>query len=333
MTATAAGSAAATERALAARFAASLRRLFSGEGRLGLAVSGGADSLALLLLTQALRPGSFAVATVDHGLRPGAGGECAMVADVCAARAIPCTILRVTPKAGNLQARARDARYASLGHWAADHGLAALLTAHHADDQAETLLMRLNRGSGPVGLAGVRARGTVPGTALPLLRPLLAFRRAELAALVHAHGLLPVDDPSNADPRFDRVRIRRALAAADWLDPAAVAASAAHLADGAEAIAWAADREWAELVGEEEGGLHYRPQAPRAVRLAIVIRALTRLGRAPRGSDAARLLDVLEAGGSGNAGGVLARATADGWLFTPEPPRRAGGLLPDNEMV
>ncbi|WP_347302072.1 tRNA lysidine(34) synthetase TilS [Croceibacterium sp. TMG7-5b_MA50] len=321
MNATAAGSAAATDPALAARFAASLARLQPTAGRIGLAVSGGADSLALLLLAQAVRPGGFAVATVDHGLRPAAAAECAMVADVCAARAIPCTILSVRPDAGNLQARARDARYAALGAWASDHGLGALLTAHHADDQAETLLMRLNRGSGTAGLSGVRARGKVPGSDLPLLRPLLGFRRRDLAALVRAHGLTAVNDPSNSDIRFDRVRVRQALEQADWLDPAALAASAAHLADGAEALAWAADREWAEQVKQQGSALRYLPHAPRAIRLAIVTRALALLSHAPRGGDAARLLDLLEGGSGGNVAGVLARALPDGWLFTPEPPR------------
>jgi tRNA(Ile)-lysidine synthase len=90
-------------------------------------------------------------------------------------------------------------------------GLDALATAHHADDQAETLLARLNRGSGVAGLAGVRARGIVPGTRLPLIRPLLGWRRADLGEVVAAAGLTPVQDPSNSDDRFDRARIRKAL--------------------------------------------------------------------------------------------------------------------------
>jgi len=322
MTATAAGSAATAEAELAARFAASLARLQpASAGPIGLAVSGGADSLALLLLTQATRPGSFAVATVDHGLRAEAAAECAAVADLCHARAIPCTVLRVTPAAGNVQSAAREARYAALAGWAAEHGLSAIATGHHADDQAETLLMRLNRGSGLAGLAGIRASGLVPGTILPLLRPLLGFRRQELAGLVAAHGLRPAEDPSNGDRRFDRVRMRQAIGQADWLDPVAIAASGAHLEEAAAAMSWAAEREWAEQVEQADGALRYRPAAPRAIQLMVAARALAALGQTPRGGDVARLLDRLEAGGSGNVAGVLARATADGWLFNPEPPR------------
>ncbi|KHL24404.1 hypothetical protein PK98_10115 [Croceibacterium mercuriale] len=322
MTATAAGSAAAAEAGLAARLAASLARLHpASAGPIGLAVSGGADSLALLLLMQAVRPGSFAVATVDHGLRAEAAAECAAVEEICSARAIPCAVLRVTPAPGNVQAAARAARYAALAGWAARHALAAIATAHHADDQAETLLMRLNRGSGLPGLAGVRAAGLVPGSTLPLLRPLLGFRRRELAEVVARHDLRPADDPSNADPRFDRVRVRQAIAAMEWLDPVAVAASAGHLGEAAAALDWAAAREWDERIEQLDGALRYRPLAPRAIRLAVATRVITSLGQTPRGGDVARLLDRLEAGGSGNVAGVLARSTTDGWLFSTEPPR------------
>ena len=181
--------------------------------------------------------------------------------------------------------------------------------------------MRLNRGSGLAGLAGVRAAGLVPGTTLPLLRPLLGFRRGELARLVAANGLQAAHDPSNADPRFDRVRIRQALAHAPWLDPAAIAASAAHLEEAAQALDWAAEREWNERVDQRDGALRYRPLAPRAIRLAVIGRAIAQLGQTPRGGDVARLLDQLEAGGGGNVAGVLARDTMDGWLFSAEPPR------------
>ncbi|HTM19329.1 MAG TPA: tRNA lysidine(34) synthetase TilS, partial [Kofleriaceae bacterium] len=172
----------------AERFAADLARLWPEGGRLGLAVSGGPDSLALLLLAQAAIPGRFAVATVNHGLRPEAAGECAMVERVCGERGIPCVTLAVKTGAGNLQAAARAARYAALAEWAGREGLSAIATAHHADDQAETLLMRLNRASGLAGLAGVRARGVLPEGKLPLLRPLLRWRRAELAAVVTEAG-------------------------------------------------------------------------------------------------------------------------------------------------
>ncbi len=149
----------------AARFLAELERLCPEGGCLGLAVSGGPDSLALLLLAHAAIPDRIAVATVNHGLRPAAAGECATVAQVCATRDIACTVLEIETGTGNVQAAARTARYAALAAWAESEGLTALATAHHADDQAETLVMRLNRASGLAGLAGVRARGAVPGVA------------------------------------------------------------------------------------------------------------------------------------------------------------------------
>lgn len=307
----------------AERFAAELKRLWPEGGKLGLAVSGGPDSLALLLLTQAAIPGRFAVATVNHGLRPEAGAECAMVERVCAARGVPCAVLEVETGAGNLQAAAREARYAALGAWAKREGLSALATAHHADDQAETLIMRLNRASGLAGLAGVRPRGVIAGTSLPLVRPLLHWRRSALAAIVARAGLEPAQDPSNTDQHYDRVRVRKALATADWLDVEAVAMSAAHLADAEDAIAWLVEREWANNVAVDGGGLLYQPNAPKAVTLRVVSRIIAGFGGSSRGAAVARLVEELQAGLGGNVAGVAASAVDGGWLFTPETPRRS----------
>lgn len=288
-------------------------------------MSGGPDSLALLLLAHAARPGAIAAATVDHGLRAESAGEAAMVARVCGQLGVPHATLAVRLEPGNLQAEARAARYAALGGWLERERLAALATAHHADDQAETLLLRLNRASGVAGLAGVRARGTVPGTQVPLLRPLLGWRRAELAAVVAAAGLVAVADPSNADDRFDRARLRKALAGADWLDVAALAQSAVHLADADAALDWAARREWAEAVSPAPMGLVYRPQAPRAVALRVLARIVTELdGAAPRGSALARLFDSLIARQPASIGALVVRAMPDGWHFTRAPQRRGG---------
>jgi len=307
----------------AARFAAELERLWPEGGRLGLAVSGGPDSLALLLLAGQAIPGRFEVATVDHGLRAESADECAMVARACAERGIACEILPVKVVDGNTQAAAREARYAALSAWAGRRGLSAIATAHHADDQAETLLMRLNRASGLAGLAGVRARGTVPGGALPLLRPLLGWRREELAAIVAGAGLEPAHDPSNVDQSYDRARIRRALAQADWLDVAAVAASAAHLADADEAIDWIAGRDWALNVAEGDGEITYRCAVPRAVALRVVGRIVARFGGSARGAAVARLVDELAAGRGGNVAGVAAKAERGSWVFRLEPARRS----------
>ena len=312
----------AVSAAEAARFAAALARLWPEGGRLGLAVSGGADSLAMLLLAQAAIPGEFEAATVDHSLRAESAREADFVAGLCGALGIPHAVLRVEVGAGNLQDEARAARYAALGAWAEERGLTALATAHHADDQAETVLMRLNRGSGLAGLAGVRARGKVPGGSVPLIRPVLGWRRAELAEIVARAGIVPVNDPSNADSRFDRVRIRAALGEADWLDPAAIAASAAHLADAEEALDWAFALEWDLWVEVDDGAVLYTPHAPRALVLRVIERIVSGFGGEPRGGAVARLVEGLQAGKPGTLAGVVARVEDDGWMFRAEIGRR-----------
>jgi len=222
---------------LTARFRADLARIASIDGRerYGIAVSGGPDSMALLLLAKFALPGRVTAATVDHGLRPEAADEAAMVAGLCATMDIPHAVLPVVIAGrSSVQAAARDARYAVLARWARAQGLAGLMTAHHADDQAETLLMRLARGAGLSGLRGISERRDLDGVAL--LRPLLTWRKAELLAI--AASLDTVDDPSNADPHYDRTHARALIRDAGWIDPVRLAASARHLADAEAALEW-----------------------------------------------------------------------------------------------
>jgi len=306
------------------RFRADLAALGFRDGKLAIAVSGGPDSLALLALAHAALPGAVEAATVDHGLREASAGEARAVAALCAGLGVPHAVLKVQVASGNVQSEARSARYGALAGWMEGRGLAALATAHHADDQAETLLLRLNRASGVSGLAGVRARGLVPGTRLPLLRPLLGWRRAELARIVSDAGWQAAQDPSNTDDRFDRARLRKELVAADWLDVPALAASAAHLADADAALAWAAAREWSDCVERSPMGLTYRPRAPRAVALRVIARIVMELdGTEPRGSAAARLFDALVARQPASIGGLVARAVPEGWTFSKAPKRAA----------
>lgn len=292
-------------------------------------MSGGPDSLALLLLAHETLAGRFEVAVVDHGLRAGSAAEADAVAAICTHRGIAHAVLRPAVAAsGNLQANARAARYAALGAWAVQRGLAAVVTAHHSDDQAETLLMRLSRGAGLRGLAAMREMACVPGhPALPLLRPLLGWRKAALEELVTAAGLAAARDPANHDPRFERARVRDALAAADWLDPLAVAASAGHLGEAEAALDWAAAREWNECVTTDGATLVYRARAPRALRMRVIDRVIAALGEegTPRGAEIARLDDALSAGKIATLGGVRAEAKADGWRFAPAPPRKNSG--------
>lgn len=203
------------------------------EGRFGIAVSGGPDSLALLLLAHDALGPRIAAATVDHRLRPESADEARYVADVCAERGIPhVTMTPDAPIAGNIQSSARALRYRLLNGWRTRDHLDFVLTAHHADDQLETMVMRLNRSSGLAGLAGIRARNAA------IVRPLLHWRRDELGAIVAAAGLPFIDDPSNRDYRYDRARLRAALTDADWLDARAVAKSAALLGEAIEALDW-----------------------------------------------------------------------------------------------
>jgi tRNA(Ile)-lysidine synthase len=299
----------------AARFRADLEALtLAVPARLGLAVSGGPDSLALLLLASAAYPGRVHAATVDHGLRPENAGEAAFVARLCGGLGVPHAILPAAMKeTSNLQAAARERRYALLGQWAGEIGADALLTAHHADDQAETLVMRLLRGSGLSGLSGIRAVNP------PVVRPLLGWRRAELAAIVDAAGLDPVADPSNADERFDRARIRRRLAESDWLDPVPLARSAAALAQAEEALEWAVERLWDERV---EGATFDPAGLPPELRRRLVLRLLAAMGGPPpRGEEIGRLLVTLAAGGTATLAGVKCTGGAR-WRFAPAPPRR-----------
>ncbi|HET9639350.1 MAG TPA: tRNA lysidine(34) synthetase TilS [Allosphingosinicella sp.] len=297
-------------------------------GRLALAVSGGPDSLALLLLAHAAFPGRIAAATVDHGLRAGSAAEAAAVARLCGGIGVPHAILAATVEAAGegLQAAARAARYAALAAWMDESGLRLLLTAHHCDDQAETLLMRLNRGSGVAGLAGVRAVGPVPGSGgrLRLCRPLLGWRRSELEAVAAAAGVEPARDPSNSDERFDRVRFRRHLGEAPWLDPAALARSAALLGEAEAALDWTAGPLFAARTEIEEGAVTLRPNGlPPELLRRLVLRCLRQLapGATPRGEALAAFIARLAEGSTATLCEVKGRG-GETWRFEPAPPRR-----------
>jgi|KBSSwiStaDraftv2_1062776.scaffolds.fasta_scaffold96539_2 tRNA(Ile)-lysidine synthase len=311
------------------RFRSALDALIDPGARVGIAVSGGPDSMALLLLAAETRPGLVEAATVDHALRPESAAEAEMVAQVSAALGVPHTILRIewdVPPATGLQEQAREVRYGALDRWARERGLSAIVTAHHLDDQAETLVMRLARGAGVRGLAGMRQAATVPGSDVPLLRPLLSWRRVELAQICADAGIEPVADPSNSDEQFERVRVRRALADAEWLYPEAIAASAGNLAEADAALRWAADEEWDRAVDANASEITYRPDsAPPEIRRRIVGRAVASLategnGTELRGRELDRLLDTLDGGGKATLRGVICKGGAE-WRFVPAPKR------------
>ena len=229
------------------------------------------------------------------------------------------TLVPEEPIRGNLQSAARAARYALLADWAGREGIACLLTGHHIDDQAETLLMRLDRGAGLSGLAGIRAEAVIAG--LRVRRPLLGWRRIELASISAAAGLEPVDDPSNADPHYDRARLRAALAEAPWLDPAALARSAAALAEAEAALDWTTARLIAERVQRAGETISFDPEGiPAELRRRILLHIL-RPAQPPRGADLQRLIATLEAGGTATLAGMRCEG-GERWRFAPAPPRR-----------
>lgn len=321
------------------RFAADLGRLFAeatGESlpsgaTLALAVSGGADSMAMLLLAAAAFPGRIAAATVDHGLRPEAADEAALVAKICARLGVPhATLTPAAPITGSsVQKGAREARYAALAGWMEATGASALLTAHHADDQAETLLMRLNRASGVTGLSGIRPWRFEDDVLL--LRPLLAWRRSELRAIAADARVPWVEDPSNADSRHDRTRFRALLADQPLLDPAALARSASYLGEAEAALDTLAETLRAERWSPGKGLLR-AAGLPREIQRRLVRSAVAEVRSAngiaaPGFSDAANiepLLDALAAEKAATQAGVLVSPERDGrWRFTPAPPRRS----------
>lgn len=313
------------------RFKRTLLAMAMEEQTVGLAVSGGPDSLALLLLAAAARPGKVEAATVDHGLREGSRQEAEMVAALCKTLGVPHEILSVEwderPESA-IQERARIRRYKELATWATRRGIGVLATAHHADDQAETLLMRLVRGSGVRGLGAIRALRKLPGTDITLARPLLRWTRSELADICAKTGVQPADDPSNSDLRFERVRVREMLAASDWLDPVGLARSATHLAQADEALNWAARKEWRERVREENAVVTLDPAGlPGEIRrrlVAAILASLTTEGRGVelRGRELDRLMAALAQGRKSTLRGVLCGG-GESWRFARAPQRKS----------
>ncbi len=314
-----------------ARFGRDLGRLIDlGQDTVLVAVSGGADSMALLLLARAVLRERCIAATVDHGIRPGSADEAAQVAAFCADRGIAHRILtgELPDRVGrtaNLSSRARFLRYRLLEEMRATHEIGWLATAHHADDQLETFVMRANRGAGVAGLAGARRKG------VHIIRPLLGWRHAELVELVAREGIVPVDDPSNSDERFDRARLRRVLAEVDWLDPLRIHDSMSALASADEALTWSANRVYEERVACSDDRRTFHPRGlPGEIVRRVLIRCLVEVDPhcEADGPGIARLALALAEGRSSMLGNVLVgvRGASDGdpcWTFSPAPPRRS----------
>lgn len=275
-----------------------LFRRLAGVRGLVLAVSGGPDSTALMVLAArwAARP-PILVVTVDHGLRPEAEREAELVARNAEKLGLAWRIMRAPGRAGgNLQDWARRERYRLLAEAAREAGCDAVVTAHHRDDQAETFLLRLARGSGVYGLAAMAEEGIVDG--LRLARPLLAVQRETLAAVAAASALPTVDDPSNADMRFDRVRMRGLMPAlaAHGLTVDRLAGTASRLGRAAAALDFYVrrlldDHVRADRFGVVAGSARALTEAPEEIGLRALALIVTAVG----GADYTPRLDRLEA--------------------------------------
>ena len=309
------------------------------------AVSGGGDSLALMHLlarwAKKAKAAAPVVLIVDHGLRPESKKEALNVSRKARKLGLKATVLRWTgphPKKG-IEAAARQARYRLMGAWLKKRKLTTLYVGHHEDDQAETFLLRLARGSGLDGLSAMRALTRYPHSdfrGLTLARPLLGTARADLRAYLTALGEDWIDDPMNDDPRFDRVRMRKLAPelAAVGLTPARIGLAARHLADAREALelVTAVVLEHAcrpSPADSKQSGLLIDPGALAAAPREVGLRALAALLRQISGAVYRPRFDSLErlwgqlatntlGGGATLSGCVLRPAPAGERVFGPE---------------
>lgn len=270
---------------------------FERAPHLACAVSGGADSLALALFARAWaerRGGRVTALTVDHGLRPESGDEARQVGDWLEPAGITHRVLawEGAKPTTNVQQAAREARYGLLGRWCRLNGVLHLLLGHSRDDQAETLLLRLGAGSGPDGLAAMAAVRETPD--VRVIRPLLGVSGASLRAALRQRGQPWIEDPSNRDQRFARVRVRRAIAAGG-LDPADLARAAGRFGR----VRWALEASASALLAD---AVRIHPAGFARLRLATLaeapdelsLRALARVIAAVGGRLHGPRLDRLE---------------------------------------
>jgi tRNA(Ile)-lysidine synthase len=332
--------------------AAQLFALSADCASLVLAVSGGPDSMALLLLAAGWRdtlgaPPQLLAVTIDHGLRPESAAEAEAVAGLALRLGVRHRTLRWTgpkPSTG-LQAAARAARYELLAAAARETGARQILTAHTLDDQAETVLFRLARGSGLTGLAGMATVTRLAG-GLELVRPLLGLAKARLVATLAAANTGFAVDPSNADPRFTRARLRRSMPAlaAEGLTAARLAVLARRAARADAALEAATDAAEQQLTVSGQGGVGMALRAdgffalPAEISLRLLGRAVTRLSSGRLALSrlealAAALADAAAECRGGRFRRTLAGAAVslgpDGTIvITRAPPRRTAAEKP-----
>lgn len=303
-----------------AEFSGLISRLgpFEPRPRLAVAVSGGADSMALALLVAAWASSPILALVVDHGLRPDSAGEANLTRARLAGAGIQARLLTLRD-VGPGAARARRARYAALEQACAEAGILHLLLGHHAADQAETVLMRLLAGSSVRGLAGMAA--IVETARIRLLRPLLGISPVRLRATLRARELDWVEDPSNRDPSWQRARLRALRRDTDGTGPATLALVRAAAARGAARAA--RDSACADVLARR---VHIYPQgfamvAPGRLPPDALAALLAMLAGAARPMPSARLAKLADAMHPCTIGGVQilpAGRLGPGWLLVRE---------------
>lgn len=304
--------------------------LLAGVCRVGVAVSGGPDSTALLILLHRFTAGrdvSIHVLTVDHGLRPAARAECDAVLGLAARLGLPASLLvwqhDGAPPAADLQASARKARYRLLAAAARENRLEAVALAHTEDDQAETLLIRLARGSGIRGLSGMPSERHHDG--VRFVRPLLGTSKGRLLATLEAAGLPWASDPSNTSDVFLRPRVRAVMPALAeiGITRERLAATARRLARAAAAI----DHMVADLqasAATDHGGVwsvvrEKLAAAPDEIALRLLAALATRVRPAEYTPRAEALEAFQSALARPKACGEARRTTVAGVVFDPRP--------------
>ena len=298
------------------------------KGKVAVAVSGGIDSLALVLALKACKADCVAL-TVDHGLRKESAAEAKTVAKYMRKLKVPHVVLKVESHVtGNIMEWARTQRYALLIAYCKQHKIKSLYVAHHQDDQVETFFLNLERGSGLKGLSGMREVSIVQG--VRIIRPLLEFPKATLAAYVKTHKLKPIEDPTNQNTIYKRNRLRQMMGQvfSDTPElPARISQAMAHLAQAEDFIVDAADAALAQCAKIEQNGtaeidaaaflslhklLQYRV-------LLSVLRAISPKPKPPRAESVLAVLERMAANEKAfTLHGVKAALRQKKWRLSPE---------------